>query len=102
MAVGADLSRPPPIYRPKERSKILRLFCETTSLYTNTIPQGRVISTAQEDSFSAVLSYRKLKASPSFHVKLEHTKKGHCCFLSTMAPLLFMCASVKHATLKKP
>src|SRR5712691_6550959 len=27
--VGADLSRPPPIYRPKGGSKILRLFCKT-------------------------------------------------------------------------
>src|SRR6266568_9460660 len=28
-AVGADSSRPPPIYRPKGGPKILGLFCET-------------------------------------------------------------------------
>src|SRR2546421_12637418 len=28
-AVGADLSRPPPIYRPKRGPKLLGLFCET-------------------------------------------------------------------------
>src|SRR5439155_25702143 len=30
--VGADLSRPPPIYRPNGRPTILGLFCETASL----------------------------------------------------------------------
>jgi len=65
-AVGADLSRPPPIYRPKRGPKLLGLFCETAlsaSILIHEFPE----CTPKKCHFSLPLCRSTTQAVPNCH-----------------------------------